>query len=109
MNTNTAMLYDFSAAQRAARLVPPARRVDVVNALRRIERCADWLASKDVPMLGFVGSSLYDPVIFVASHPRVWMLFSGRALNPETRRDGALRYDVWQGFDAVNLLTVRWE
>ena len=109
MNANSAMIIDFSAALRRERHAAMPARVNVYDAQKQIGRCCAWLAGHDIPVMGFVCSTLHDPVVYVAAHPRVWSLFSNRALNPEFRQDGTLRFDVWQGFDRVNKVSVLWE
>lgn len=109
MNANSAMIIDFSAALRRAKHATVPARVDIYEAFAQIGRCSAWLAGNGIPVLGFVCSTLHSPMVFVASHPRVWSLFSNRALSPEQRQDGALRYEVWQGFDRVNKVSVLWE
>ena len=109
MNANSAMIFDFSFALRKARHATVQPRVNISEALDQINRCSAWLAANDIPVMGFVCSTLHSPVVYVAAHPRVWSLFSNRALNPEHRRDGALRFDVWSGFDRINKVSVLWE
>lgn len=109
MNANSAMIFDFSSALRKARHATTPARVNIDEALDQIDRCSAWLAANGIPVMGFVCSTLHPPVVYVAAHPRVWSLFSNRALNREFRQDGALRFDVWSGFDRVNKVSVLWE
>ena len=108
MNANPAMVYDCSAALRKARSAGAVPRVNIYAALEQIACCGSWLGSHGVAVLGFAASTLHDPVVFVAAHPKVYALFPERD-NPGHRRDGALRYEVWQGFDRTNRVAVRWE
>ena len=108
MNANPAMVYDFSAALRKARHVEAAYRVNIYAALEQIACCGSWLGSHGVAVVGFAASTLHEPVVFVAAHPKVYALFPQRD-KPGQRQDGALRYDVWEGTDQANHVTVRWE
>ena len=108
MNANSAMIINFSAALRKARRADATERVNIYNALEQIACCGSWLGAHQISILGFTASTLHEPVVFVAAHPKVYALFSDRD-NPEQRQDGALRYEVWQGFDPINKVTVRWE
>ena len=108
MNANSAMIYDFSAALRRARHAEATPRVNIFAALEQIACCGSWLGSQGVSVLGFTASTLHEPVVFVAAHPKVYALFPGRD-NPEQRQDGALRYEVWEGLDPINRVVVRWE
>jgi len=110
MNANTALVFDFSAAQQLRRTAAAATsRVCLAEALQRLERCRTWLEAHQVTVLGFVASTLRAPVVVVAAHQRVWQLFNGRACTQGQRQQGALRYVVWEGIDRNNRVTVRWE
>ena len=106
---NPAMIFDFQQArsEHARRAHDKRPLVSLAEAQARIERCALWLATQDLRVLGFVGSSLNDPVVVVAAHPKVWALFSGRAYSMGHTRDGALRAEVWEGIDRINRVSVR--
>lgn len=108
---NPAMIFDFQQARdgHLRRAGDKRPLISLAEAQARIERCALWLASQDLHVLGFVGSSQNDPVVVVAAHPKVWALFSGRAYSKGHTRDGALRAEVWEGIDRINRVNVRWQ
>jgi hypothetical protein len=102
---NPAMIFDFQQARFSSK----RPIINLAEAQARIERCALWLSTHDLRVLGFVGSSVNDPVVVVAAHPKVWALFSGRAYSKGHTRDGALRAEVWEGVDRINHVNVRWQ
>ncbi len=106
MSANHALVFDLSV-ERDRRATMP-QRISLADALRRIERSSQWLGSAQLRVLAFSANTLHDPVIIVASHPRVWSLFSGRAERTGYRQDGALRYEVWEGIDHINHVCIRW-
>ncbi len=108
MNANRALVFDF-AQEQANRAHHTRPRNNLADIQQRIERCSAWLASKKLCVLGFVGSTLSDPVVIVAPHPAAWILFSGRANNKGHKQEGALRYEIWEGFDRLNQVNVRWQ
>lgn len=109
MSTNTALIFDFNRPSAPRRAPAPASRVDLGEALANIARTAQWLAEHQVCVIGFVASTLHDPVLIVAAHPAVWRLFAGRVTSPGHCRNGALRYDVHECEDRINRVTVRWQ
>ena len=101
-----AVIYDFASQRRHANR---QARVSLPDALRRIERCCQWLAGQGLGIVGFGFSTLHDPVVFVTAKPAVYSVFSGRSERCKQRQDGALRYEVWEGRDERNHVNVRWE
>lgn len=100
------VIVDFAAARRHACREP---RISLIEATQRIERSCRWLAENSLVILGFGGTSFSDPIVFVSAKPAVYSLFSGRYERLKQRRDGALRYETWEGRDRINNVNVRWE
>lgn len=111
MSANAALIFDFNEERdtRCKREADPRPHISLADALSRIERAGQWLASKQVCVLAFIGSTLSDPVMIVAAHRDVWALFSGRAERTGFKQEGALRYEVWEGLDRINQVRVRWQ
>lgn len=106
---NTALVFDFNK-ERAERPPHDTRpRISFAEAQTRIERAGQWLAAAHLCVLGFVASTVSDPVLIVAAHRDVWTLFAGRAERKGFKQDGALRYEVWEGLDRINQVRVRWQ
>lgn len=109
MSANTALIFDFNEERARAGRESDRVRLSMSDAQNRIARCGRWLESTQLCVLGFVYSTLSDPVIIVAAHPDAWRLFAGRAENTGHDFKGALRYEVWEGFDRINKVRVRWQ
>lgn len=108
MSANAALIFDFNK-ERATRQAESKPRVSLEEALQRVERTGEWLASKQLCVLGFACTTRSEPVVIVAAHPDAWILFAGRYESKGHRRDGALRYEVWEGMDRINQVRVRWQ
>ena len=106
MNTHAARVFDLASVRDARRI---RQHISLTDAQTRIERCSQWLAENGVCVLAFTGTTLHDPIIVAAAHPKVWMLFSGRAERTGYRQDAALRYETWEGSDQINQVRVRWQ
>lgn len=111
MSANAALIFNFNEERsaRAARETDTRPRISLADALARIERAGAWLASKQLCVLGFTGSTLSSPVMIIAAHPEAWILFSGRTDRLGFKQEGALRYEVWEGLDRINQVRVRWQ
>lgn len=104
-----ALIFDFNQERATRHQTDQRPRVSLTEALARVERTGEWLASKQLYVLGFACATRSEPVVIVAAHPDVWILFAGRYESKGHRRDGALRYEVWEGMDRINQVRVRWQ
>ena len=98
---------DFAQRTGRGRHLPPPR-IKIEDALARVERCTAWLNKAGVNVLAHLGSTLTEPVVIVDNTPAAWMLFKGRAERIHTRQNGAIRDAVWEGYDRINHVRVRW-
>lgn len=104
-----ALIFDFNQERATRNSRERQPRISFEEAQARIARTGLWLASKQLCVLGFASSTLSDPVVIVAAHPDAWILFAGRAYSKGHTREGALRYEVWEGLDRINQVRVRWQ
>ena len=87
---------------------PPPPRIEINDALARIDRSTAWLAANKVTVIATLSSTLSAPIVVVDATPAVWILFSGRAERVALSQDGAIRTETWEGYDRVNHVRVRW-
>lgn len=90
------------------RRVPTPPRIQIADALERIERTTAWLAANKVTVIATLSSTLSMPIVVVDASPAAWILFSGRAERVGLSQDGAIRTETWEGYDRVNHVRVRW-
>lgn len=104
-STMNAVIYDYAAARMRAHEIGKFNLQDV---LQRVENCCRWLSESGMTVIGFKKPLAAAPYVIVSVRPEVYILFSGRYERLGHKRDGALRYEVWEGMDEVNQIAVRW-
>lgn len=104
-NAVNAVIYDFAAARRCAN---QANMISLQDALKRIERCCQWLEGAGLIVIGFRKPLFAAPYVTVSAKPTVYNLFAGRYERLGHRQEGVLRYEVWEGRDRINQIAVRW-
>jgi len=105
MNVVNAMLYNFPADRLLAHRDTTPSLPDVLS---RIERCCQWLAANGLAVIGFTKPLLRAPYVTVSANPAAYTLFSGRCERVGYKKEGALRYEVWEAEDRNNHVAVRW-
>ncbi len=105
MNVVNATLYDFAVARQLAHREPTPSLPDVLS---RIDRCCQWLAANGLAVIGFTKPLFRAPYVTVSANPAVYCLFSGRCERVGYKKEGTLRYEVWEAEDRNNHVAVRW-
>ena len=104
MSANVINLARYAGSGR--RMPPP--RIEINDALARIERTTEWLTANKVTVVATLSSTLSTPIVVVDASPAAWILFSGRAERVGYTQEGAVRTETWEGYDRVNHVRVRW-